>query len=50
MVVINLMQITEQNEKSIIEASQKISHAKPDVLYFADSLGAMNTKDVFKLC
>ena len=48
MVVINLMQITEQNEKNIIEASRKINQSKPDVLYFADSLGAMNTKDVFK--
>ena len=48
MVVINLMQITEQNEKNIIEASRKINQAKPDILYFADSLGAMNTKDVFK--
>ena len=48
MVVINLMQITEQNEKNIIEASRKINQAKPDILYFADSLGAMNTEDVFK--
>ena len=47
-VIINLMQITEQNEKSIIEASKKIKKANPDVLYFADSLGAMNTEDVAK--
>ncbi len=47
-VIINLMQITEQNEKSIIEASKKIKKANPDVLYFADSLGAMNTEDVSK--
>ena len=40
-VAINLMQITEQNEKNIIEASKKISLAKPDVLYFAQ-LFALN--------
>ncbi len=47
-VIINLMQITEQSEKSIIETSRKMKEAGPDVLYFADSLGAMNTNDVFK--
>jgi len=45
-VAINLMQITEQSEKNIIEASKEISQAKPDVLYFADSLGAMGTENV----
>ena len=50
-VAINLMQITEQSEKNIIQASKQISLAKPDVLYFADSLGAMepdNVKNVIK--
>ncbi len=47
-VIINLMQITEQNENNIIEAVNKIKDAKPNVLYFADSLGAMNSADVSK--
>jgi len=45
-VAINLMQITEQSEENIINASKKIKQANPDVLYFADSLGAMSTSDV----
>ena len=45
---INLMQITEQSEDKIINASKKIKDAKPDVLYFADSLGAMGTSEVSK--
>jgi len=47
-VIINLMQITEQSEKDIIIAVKKIKQAKPNVLYFADSLGAMNSEDVSK--
>ena len=47
-VIINLMQITEQSEKDIIIAVKKIKQAKPNVLYFADSLGAMNAEDVSK--
>jgi 4-hydroxy 2-oxovalerate aldolase len=47
-VIINLMQITEQSENNIITAVQKIKKAKPDVLYFADSLGAMDSEDVSK--
>ena len=42
------MQITEQSEKNIIIAVKKIKQAKPNVLYFADSLGAMNSEDVSK--
>jgi len=45
-VIINLMQITEQSEKDIVTAAKTISQANPDVLYFADSLGAMDTPDV----
>ncbi len=45
---INLMQITEQTKENIIKASKKINHAKPDILYFADSLGAMLPKDISK--
>jgi 4-hydroxy 2-oxovalerate aldolase len=47
-VIINLMQITEQSEANIISAIKKINDAKPSVLYFADSLGAMNSEDVSK--
>jgi 4-hydroxy 2-oxovalerate aldolase len=47
-VIINLMQITKQTENNIISAIKKIQKAKPDVLYFADSLGAMDSKDVSK--
>ncbi len=46
-IAVNLMQITEQSKESIINASKKMQQAKPDVLYFADSLGAMGTSDVF---
>lgn len=47
-VIINLMQITEQSENNIIVAVKKIKEVKPNVLYFADSLGAMNGEDVSK--
>ena len=46
LVAINLMQITEQTNKNIISASKKINFANPDVLYFADSLGAMDINAV----
>ena len=42
------MQISEQSEFNIISAVKKINEAKPSVLYFADSLGAMNSADVSK--
>tara|TARA_B100000941_G_scaffold287181_1_gene261920 strand:- start:328 stop:1932 length:1605 start_codon:yes stop_codon:yes gene_type:complete len=47
-VIINLMQITEQSENLIKNAAKKIKLANPNVLYFADSLGAMDTNDVSK--
>ena len=47
-VIINLMQITEQKPDDITAAVKLIKTAKPSVLYFADSLGAMNTEDVSK--
>ena len=40
------MQITEQSNKNVIDAIKKIKKVKPDVIYFADSLGAMNSEDV----
>ena len=45
---INLMQITEQTQENIITASKKVKKAQPDILYFADSLGAMLPNDVLK--
>ena len=47
-VMINLMQISEQKKEDIIEASKKINLAKPDVLYFADSLGSINNNEIPK--
>ena len=47
-VIINLMQITEQKHHDIIDAVKLIKTAKPSVLYFADSLGAMDNEDVSK--
>ena len=45
-VCINLMQITEQSNKNINYVSKKSNLYKPDVLYFADSLGGMKSKNV----
>ena len=45
-VAVNLMQISEQSEKSIVEVAKKASKSKPDILYFADSLGSMNEKKI----
>ena len=42
------MQITEQKHHDIIDAVKLIKTAKPSVLYFADSLGAMDNEDVSK--
>ena len=42
------MQITEQTKENIITASKKINQAQPNILYFADSLGAMLPKDISK--
>ena len=40
------MQISEQSREKIHFASKKPSYYKPDVLYFADSLGGMRSKDI----
>ena len=45
-VCINLMQISEQSRESIYLASKKANFYKPDVLYFADSLGSMRSSDI----
>ncbi len=38
---INLMQISEHSENSILNICKKINTVKPDVFYFADSLGSL---------
>ena len=38
------MQISEHSDKNIIDVGKKASKTKPDILYFADSLGSMNEK------
>ena len=45
-VAVNLMQISEQSEKNIIRVGKKALHSKPDILYFADSLGSMTEKKI----
>ena len=45
-VCLNLMQITEQPKERIIEAGKLAQEYKPDVLYFADSLGRMSEKEI----
>ncbi len=46
----NLMQISERSDKEILNASEMASKHNIDVLYFADSMGCMNPKDVSKIC
>ena len=38
-VAVNIMQISEHSDKNIIDVGKKASKTKPDILYFADSLG-----------
>ena len=43
---LNIMQISELDHKSIVNYARQISCTSVDVLYFADSLGSMNTLKV----
>ena len=45
-VAVNIMQISEHSDKNIIDIGKKASKTKPDILYFADSLGSMNEKKI----
>ena len=45
---INLMQISEQKKNNISKILKKLSKEKIDIIYFADSLGCMSSKDVKK--
>ena len=46
---INLMQITEHKKKDIIIVGKKANKFKPNILYFADSLGSMDDKKVSEI-
>jgi len=46
LVALNVMQISEQPKKKIIATGKKAQKYKPDILYFADSLGSMNEKKI----
>ena len=46
---INLMQISEQSKEKIISIAKIANNAKPDILYFADSLGSMVPSEVSNL-
>ena len=48
-VAVNLMQISERTEKEIQEACKLAQKASLDILYFADSLGSMDDKDIKKI-
>lgn len=52
LVGINLMQISEISKKNIIYVANKCNKIKPDILYFADSLGKLrisNVKEIVKI-
>jgi 4-hydroxy 2-oxovalerate aldolase len=46
LVGINLMQISEQKKKNISYVARKCKEIKPDMLYFADSLGKLKFNDL----
>jgi 4-hydroxy 2-oxovalerate aldolase len=48
-VCINLMQISEQSNENINLLLKKLNKIKPDVLYFADSLGSLKSSDINKI-
>ena len=43
------MQITEHKKKDIIIVGKKANKFKPNILYFADSLGSMDDKKVSEI-
>ena len=43
---INLMQISEQSKKNILHVASKCKEIKPDILYFADSLGRLRNNNI----
>ena len=49
LVGINLMQISEQTQKKIMEVAKIADNSSTDVLYFADSLGGMTPSHISKI-
>ena len=49
LVAINLMQISEQSKEKILSVAKIAQEIKPDILYFADSLGGMATSTISDL-
>ena len=45
---INLMQVSEQKKKNISKILKKLSKENIDIIYFADSLGCMSSRDMKK--
>ncbi len=45
-VAINLMQVSEQSDEKLLYVSKKLNHSKVDIVYFADSLGSMNSNKI----
>ena len=48
-VAINLMQISEQTKEKILLTAKTAQKVHPDILYFADSLGGMETSQISNL-
>jgi 4-hydroxy 2-oxovalerate aldolase len=46
---INLMQITDRKKNEIIEFSKLAQKFKPEVIYFADSMGSMKPKNILSI-
>ncbi len=46
---VNLMQITDRKKNEIIEFSKLAEKSKPEVIYFADSMGSMKPKDILSI-
>ncbi len=49
LVAINLMQISEQSKEKILSVAKIAQEIKPNILYFADSLGGMATSTISDL-
>ena len=47
---INVMKISQANDKEIEKIIKKISKSKCEILYFADSLGNLDPKDIVNKC
>lgn len=46
---LNLMQIADRKKDEVIKFSKLAQISKPEVIYFADSMGGMKSKDVFNI-